>query len=105
MQLADKLKEVVEDQIATSFDSCSLMLMPAAGTPDKLQLVAEEKGVRQDVPHMLAADSGWTISADGVNVELTGKLCDDAKSGRFDALTFEYGCDMLPPLPPNPPLQ
>jgi hypothetical protein len=86
------------------FDSCSFTLDPPASYPDKLQLIVDENGTRQTVARQLSADAGWTISADGSQVELLGRLCDDARAGRFDAITFEYGCDSLPPLPPPPPI-
>jgi hypothetical protein len=35
---------------------------------------------------------------------LTGRLCDDALAGRFEKVTFEYGCVDVPPLPPPPPV-
>src|SRR5262249_47254414 len=34
--LAEKLKEVIQQQVMTGFDSCAIELMPAAGVPDKL---------------------------------------------------------------------
>ena len=54
------------------------------------------------VPHMLTADSGWTITADGVDVELTGQVCSDAMSGRFSRITFEYACKSGDGPPPPP---
>jgi len=103
--LEAKLKEVVRETVTARFDSCSIKLTPAADPPEKLQmLVVEAKdGKKSRVEHMLSADAGWTISADGKQVEITGQLCDDAKSGRFSAITFEYGCKNVPPPPPLPP--
>lgn len=95
-----KLKEVVNETIKMGFDTCSINLKPAADPADKLQMVVEEKGKRSKVDHKLSADAGWTITPDGAHVEITGRLCDDAKAGRFDSITFEYGCKDLPPLPP-----
>jgi hypothetical protein len=54
------------------------------------------------VPHDLGGTAGgWTISADGSHVELTGGLCDAAKTGRFSRLTFEFGCKDIPTIPPS----
>ena len=108
MQLEDKIKQIVQEQIKTGFDSCSIDLTPAADPVDKLQLVATEQvmGAPTDesVPHdLMNGGGGWTITADGSHVELTGSLCDDAKNGRFDSLKFKYGCKELPPLPPVAP--
>jgi hypothetical protein len=101
--LEAKLKEVVSETVKKAgFNSCSINLTPAADPVEKLQMVVEESGKRQRVDHMLSADAGWTITPDGTHVEITGKLCEDAKAGRFESITFEYGCKDLPPLPPPP---
>jgi hypothetical protein len=102
MMLEAKLKEVVSETVKAGFNSCSINLKPAADPVEKLQMVVEENGKRQKVDRMLSADAGWSITADGTHVEITGKLCDDAKAGRFQSITFEYGCKDLPPLPPPP---
>jgi hypothetical protein len=101
-QLEMKLREVVSQTVKMGFDSCMISLKPAADPIDKLLMIVEEGGKRQRVDHMFGANGGWTISADGMNVELTGTLCDDAKSGRFASITFEYGCKDVPPPPPLP---
>ena len=100
--LEAKLREVVTQTVKMGFNSCSINLNPAADPVDKLQMVVEENGVRQRVDRMLSADAGWTISDDGTHVEIMGRLCEDAKAGRFASITFEYGCKDLPPLPPPP---
>jgi hypothetical protein len=104
--LEDKLKEVVQETVKTSFDSCSIKLTPVADPADKLKMIVVESqgGMKSMVPRMLSADAGWSISSDGGQVEIMGQLCDDAKGGRFSEITFEYGCKDLPPLPPPPPL-
>jgi hypothetical protein len=104
MALSTKLTELVQLQVMQGLDSCSIDLMPATSTPDKLQLVVEEAsmpGVQENVPHDLGAAGGWTITPDGSHVELTGGVCDSAKSGTFSKLTFTYGCKDIPPIPPN----
>jgi hypothetical protein len=70
-------------------------------------LTEKVMGVPTDeaAPHDLGNGGGWTITPDGVHVELTGSLCTDAMGGRFDALKFTYGCKELPPLPPVPPVE
>jgi hypothetical protein len=99
-----QLRALASDTIKMGFDSCSINLTPAADPTDKLQMVVEENGVRSRVERMLSADAGWSISADGTHVEISGRLCDDAKAGRFDSITFEYGCKELPPLKPDGPI-
>jgi hypothetical protein len=100
--LEAKLREVVSETVKMGFDSCSINLKPAADPVEKLQMVVEENGMRSRVDRMLSADAGWSITPDGTHVEIMGKLCDDAKAGRFQSITFEYGCKDLPPLPPPP---
>ena len=87
------------------FDSCEITLTPAAEVPDKLHLVATEGGIKMDVARDLAADYSWSITADGSRVTLEGRLCEDAISGRFESLRFEFGCVELPPLEPPPPVE
>jgi uncharacterized protein YegL len=104
MALETQLAMVVSQTISSSFDSCSLDLMPPTSSPDKLQLVVTETsmpGVEEAVAHDLGGAGGWTISGDGSHVELTGGLCDHAKSGFFATLTFKFGCKDIPPIPPS----
>jgi hypothetical protein len=103
--LEAKLKEVVSETVKTSFNTCSIKLTPAANPPDKLQMLVVEaaNGHKSRVDHMLGPDAGWTISSDGMQVEITGQLCNDAKSGRFSSISFEYGCPNVEPPPPLPP--
>lgn len=100
MTLANVLKMVIEEQVSMGFKECALDLTPPANPPEKLQLVVTEKGTDENVPHDLPM-GGWTVTPDGIHVELTGSLCDDAKGGRFETVKFEYGCKDLPPLPPE----
>jgi hypothetical protein len=104
--LEAKLKEVVKETIKSKFDSCAINLTPAADPADKLQMVVVEAttDMKSQVPHMLSASAGWTITPDGAHVEITGDLCTDAMSGRFSTITFEYGCKDLPPLKPIQPM-
>jgi hypothetical protein len=100
--LEDKLRALVGETIKSRFDSCSIHLSPAADPADKLQMVvvlSKDNSVNR-VPHMLTADSGWTISADGTQVELTGQVCSDAMSGRFTTIRFNYACKSGGPPPP-----
>ena len=100
--LQAKLKEVVQETIKTRFASCAINLSPAADPADKLQMVVVEAkdNMKAQVPHMLTPTAGWTISPDGMHVEITGDLCQDAMNGRFSTITFEYACKDTPPLPP-----
>ena len=73
--------------------------------PDDLQMVVEEPTVmgQQQVPRDLGNGAGWSLTPDGQTVELLGQVCEDAKTGRFSALTFQYGCTELPPIMVKPP--
>jgi hypothetical protein len=98
--LQQQLNSIVSTTITSGFDSCAIDLMPPTSSPDKLQLVVEETstpGVQESVPH----DLGWTVNTDGSHVELSGGLCDAAKSGQFSKITFTFGCKDIPPLPPD----
>jgi hypothetical protein len=104
MTLQTKLAEVVSQTISSGFDTCSIDVTPPTTSPDKLQLVVEEaamQGMLENVPHDLGGTAGgWTITPDGAHVELTGGLCNSAKSGTFTKLTFQFGCKDIPPIPP-----
>jgi len=104
--LEAKLREVVEETVKTSFDSCSINLTPAADPADKLQMVVVEASTNQksQVPRMLSPTASWTVKPDGTGVEIQGDLCADAMGGRFSSITFEYGCKELPPLKPASPM-
>jgi hypothetical protein len=104
-QLEMKLREVVQETVRTGFNSCSINLTPAADLPDELLMLVEENGLTQQVPRDAGGSSGWTISPDGAQVEIVGKLCEDAMGGRFSAITFEYACPNVPPPPPLPPVE
>jgi hypothetical protein len=102
-----KLRSAVEETVKRGLNSCSIKLDPAPAAPEKLHLVVFEaadptKGF--DVERNLSSDAGWTLSADSTTVELTGRLCEDALAGRFDKVTFQYGCVDVPRLPPPPPV-
>jgi hypothetical protein len=98
-----RLREILSETIREGIDSCTIDLMPPAEAPEKLHLVVTENGLDQDVPRELSADASWNITDDGATVTLEGRLCEDAQSGRFAALRFEFGCVDLPPLEPPPP--
>lgn len=102
--LADQLKQLIQQQVSSGFDSCSIDLMPPTATPDKLQLIVEEQGmagVLESVPRDLGSAGGWKIDDKGSHVELVGSLCDAAMSGKFSRLTFEFGCKDVPPIMPS----
>lgn len=100
--LEAKLREVVQETVSTGFNSCSINLDPVPDVPDKLQLIVEDNGALASVPRDFGPDAGWTLDDQG-HVEITGTLCDDAMTGRFASITFEYACPNVPPPPPLKP--
>jgi hypothetical protein len=103
IELATKMNEIISSTVG--FNSCTIALNPKAELPDELQMVVEETAVmgQQEVPRDLGNGAGWSLTPDGQTVELLGKVCEDAQSGRFTALTFQYGCTELPPIKVTPP--
>jgi von Willebrand factor type A domain len=108
MELETRLRTILTSTIRAGFDSCTFPLDKKTEVPEKLHLVIREDGKDKDVPRDLSADpawgedAGWTINAEGDTVELTGRLCELAKNGAYEALRFNYGCIDLPP--PDPPI-
>jgi hypothetical protein len=103
-QLEAILSQVVEEQVKTGFNSCSMSLDPVPDVPDELLMIVEEPGMgTQQVPR----DRGWSLAVDSAEarVEITGNLCDAATSGRFSSITFQYACPEAEPPPPLPPLE
>jgi len=102
--LEAKLREIATETVMHGFETCTFDLDPPAEVPDKLMMIVEEGGTRQNVPHEAGPAAGWTISGDGKTVDITGALCDDATGGRFASITFEFGCPDIPPPPTLPPV-
>jgi hypothetical protein len=98
-----QLRNIVASSVQGGFDSCSITLSPAAEAPDALQLVVVENGMELQADRNLGASGGWSVSSDGVNVELTGIFCDNAQAGVYSSLNFKFGCVDIPPLPPPMP--
>jgi hypothetical protein len=104
-QLEDRLRTLIQETSKTVFDQCSITLTPAADPADQLLMVVKEAGsdMLQQVPHELTPTAGWTITPDGVQVEIVGDLCADAMNGRFTSITFQYPCKEGEPIPPLSP--
>ncbi len=99
-----RLSAIVSSTVQGGFDSCSITLSPPAEVPDDLQLVVVENGMELEAPRVFAGNAGgWSVTPDGVNVELTGAFCDNAQAGTYTELRFKFGCVSLPPLPPPMP--
>ena len=98
--LEAELSSIAISTISVGIDDCAITLDPAPEDPDLVHMVVHEAATAQwfDVPHERSPGDGWTISPDGTLVEMTGALCDEARSGRFLTVKFEYGCVEYPPL-------
>ncbi len=104
MQLEMTLQQVVQEQVKSGFNSCSMKINPVPALPDDLLMIVDEPGVgEQQVPR----SEGWSLSVDNgeADVEITGPLCDAAMSGRFTSISFKYACPTEPPPPPLPPIK
>lgn len=99
--LEAKINEIVLSTVRSGFNSCVLSLDPPAAVVEKLQIVVNDVNAGPAyIPKDLGGGSGWTITPDGATVELIGQVCEDAKSGRFSSVKFEYGCEDPPKIPP-----
>ena len=100
--LQAKLQSIVSETVAMGFDNCNITLNPAAVVPDELLMIVEEPGVteKRQVPRSY----GWQLNPASDQVAITGQLCDEAMTGRFTSITFEYACPEAPPPDPIPPL-
>ena len=102
-----KLREAVQETVKRGLNSCKISLDPVPQAPEQLHMIVFEASNPTEgleVARDLSVDAGWTLGADGT-VELTGRLCEEAFSGRFEKVTFEYGCVDRPPFPPPPPVE
>lgn len=104
-QLEERLRTLISETNKVVFDTCSIHLTPAADPADQLLMVVKEAkdDTLHQVPHQLTPTAGWTISPDGMQVEIVGDLCADAMNGRFTSITFQYPCKEGEPIPPLSP--
>jgi hypothetical protein len=104
MTIEKMLGDSVSSPLVSTLDSCSITIDPPAARPSDLELIVTERATNkvESAPHDLG-NGGWTISSDGAHVKLTGSLCDDARTGRFTSIDFEYTCKKLPKEQVGPP--
>ncbi|MGD8863695.1 MAG: hypothetical protein PVI30_27010 [Myxococcales bacterium] len=89
--------------ITGGIKSCEIPVEPAADDPEQVYMVVTEGGVEQSVPRDLSDEGSWSITPEGDLIKLEGTLCEDAETGRFEQVRFEFGCVDYPPLPPQRP--
>ena len=98
---AAALQSALQSIVAGSLTSCTLELDPAVSAPNQAHVIVGVQGVEQEVPR--TSDTGeplWTISDDGKQLMLLGKLCTAASGGDYDSLRVAVGCVHLPALVP-----
>lgn len=101
--LEARLREIVSETITGGIKTCEIPVNPPADDPDEVFMVVTENGKEQSVARDLSDEAGWSITPEGDLITLEGLLCDDAKTGRFETVSFEFGCVDVPPLPPDRP--
>ncbi|MDH5673284.1 MAG: VWA domain-containing protein [Myxococcales bacterium] len=103
--LRRQLANIVSETVVSALSSCVIALDPPPPNLDDVHVVVTEAGVRTDAARDLGSGGGWTIAADGTEIELFGAFCDRGLAGEYDRISIEFGCVELPPLPPPPPLE
>ncbi len=102
--LRHQLADIVSETVTSALPSCSVPLDPAAPNPEDVHVVVTEQGARKDAARDLGDGGGWSINADGTEIDLFGPFCDQGLAGAYSRISIEYGCLDLPPLPPPPPV-
>jgi hypothetical protein len=98
--LRRQLANIVSESVTSALPSCTIPLDPPAPDPDDVHVVVTEGGARHDAERDLGEGGGWSIAADGSEIELFGAFCDQGLAGGYQRIAIEYGCLDLPPLPP-----
>lgn len=91
------LQSALQSVVAGSLNTCTLTLDPPVTDIDRAHLIVGIHGVEQEIKR--SADDGqaqWTISADGMQLNLLGKLCASAMAGDYDSLRVAVGCVQYP---------
>jgi hypothetical protein len=95
------LQSTLQSIVMGSLSSCMLDLNPPVTMPTQAHLIVGVRGVEQEMRRN--ADSGealWTISDDGTQLTLLGKLCTAATAGEYDSLRVAVGCVPYPLVTP-----
>jgi hypothetical protein len=94
--LQNEVSTIVTDTIKSGLKSCTINLQQNTDADlANLHLIVVENGVEGEVLKTFGG-GGWNVSADGLVATLEGKLCDDAKNGRFESVRFDFGCVKVP---------
>jgi len=85
-------------QIASGVvDPCTILLNPPPADPNQVHLVVtlSSSGMVVQIAQN-APGGGWAVVDGGTEVVLSGQTCQDAESGAFSKLEFDYGCVTVP---------
>lgn len=97
--LETKLREIAQETVRSGFNSCEVALDPPAEVPEKLRMIVLTNGQEREVARKLSDDAGWSITDDGAMVTIMGQLCEEAMTGVYEEIRFEFSCKEIPPLP------
>jgi hypothetical protein len=95
------LQSALQSIVMGSLSSCTLELNPPVTMPTEAHLIVGVRGLEQEMRRY--ADNGealWTISDDGTQLTLLGKLCTSATAGEYDSLRVAVGCVGYPLVAP-----
>ena len=84
---------------STTVDQCTITLSPPPADPSMVHLFVTDAANPNGVEIMQSQDGGgdgWVLSPSGTTATLLGMTCTNAKNGDYTAITFVYGCSMLP---------
>jgi hypothetical protein len=95
--LQAKFETIVSETVKQGLKSCDITLQRTEDAdPEKLIMVVVENGGEFQVPRDMGNGAGWSVNPEGTVATMYGGLCDQAKGGRFDSVSFSFGCVDLP---------
>jgi hypothetical protein len=95
--LQAKFETIVSETVKQGLKSCVITLQRTENADtEKLVMVVVENGAEYKVPRDMGNGSGWSVNAEGTVATLQGALCEEAKGGRFESVSFSFGCVELP---------
>lgn len=95
--LQAELQKIMGTVVVQSLNDCGIVFNE---TPDNLSdvaLVVTDADTDQRFK-VEQGSEGWQLRADGSGADLLGTTCDEALSGRFSNISFEFGCEDIPVL-------
>ncbi|MBN1652691.1 MAG: VWA domain-containing protein [Deltaproteobacteria bacterium] len=94
--LLAEISKIVTQTVKTGLKSCTITLEQDEGADlENLHLIVMENGQEKEVLQKFGG-GGWSVTPDGTVATLEGRLCEDAKNGRFESVRFDFGCVEVP---------